>query len=200
MALINCPDCGTEISDTAPTCVKCGRPKPVSASKKRQTHPITWLVLLVIIVVVAYQFFISKETKQAINRAAANTGITITPWIDRAESGLEAQLMQPAQRTIFGKSVITSLHPIGTFHELSSHRIERHGNVLQLELTAAWKGGLLGTAYSTTVVWECNEKGHIKTVVTQDNGPFGFGQSNLDALDKWFRTEVWPIVDSNAGG
>lgn len=26
MALINCPDCGTEISDQAPRCGACGRP------------------------------------------------------------------------------------------------------------------------------------------------------------------------------
>lgn len=26
MALINCPDCGTEVSDAAPACPKCGRP------------------------------------------------------------------------------------------------------------------------------------------------------------------------------
>lgn len=26
MALINCPDCGTSVSDKAPTCVKCGCP------------------------------------------------------------------------------------------------------------------------------------------------------------------------------
>jgi hypothetical protein len=25
MALIQCPDCGKEISDTAPTCINCGR-------------------------------------------------------------------------------------------------------------------------------------------------------------------------------
>ena len=26
MPLIKCPDCGTEISDQAPTCLKCGKP------------------------------------------------------------------------------------------------------------------------------------------------------------------------------
>lgn len=26
MGLVKCPDCGTEISDVAETCVKCGRP------------------------------------------------------------------------------------------------------------------------------------------------------------------------------
>lgn len=35
MALINCPDCGKEVSDQAPTCPNCGRPikKEVSKSK-----------------------------------------------------------------------------------------------------------------------------------------------------------------------
>ena len=26
MALVTCPDCGKSVSDTAPTCVSCGRP------------------------------------------------------------------------------------------------------------------------------------------------------------------------------
>ncbi len=30
MGLIQCPDCGTEISDQAATCVKCGRPTPAA--------------------------------------------------------------------------------------------------------------------------------------------------------------------------
>lgn len=35
MALINCPDCGTEVSDAAPACPKCGRP---IAPPTPQTH------------------------------------------------------------------------------------------------------------------------------------------------------------------
>jgi hypothetical protein len=31
MALIKCPDCGNEMSDQAPACPKCGRPKQVAA-------------------------------------------------------------------------------------------------------------------------------------------------------------------------
>lgn len=29
MSMINCPDCGTEVSDRAPTCPKCGGPVAV---------------------------------------------------------------------------------------------------------------------------------------------------------------------------
>lgn len=28
MALVRCPDCGSEVSDAAPACVRCGRPAP----------------------------------------------------------------------------------------------------------------------------------------------------------------------------
>lgn len=28
MALVNCPDCGREVSDMAPACLHCGRPQP----------------------------------------------------------------------------------------------------------------------------------------------------------------------------
>jgi DNA-directed RNA polymerase subunit RPC12/RpoP len=30
MALINCPDCGTQISDAAEACIRCGRPVRLS--------------------------------------------------------------------------------------------------------------------------------------------------------------------------
>lgn len=205
MALIKCPDCETEVSDSAPVCVKCGRPfsqsksDPSPVTKKRRSNPVVSLTLFAIIVVIGYKYFIPKESKQAINLVAANAGITITPWIDRAESGLEVLLTKTDQQAVFGESIIGSLHPTGTFHELTSYRIGRRGNIMQLKLTAAWRGGVLGTAYSTTVVWECNEDGPIKVIVAEDNSPFGFAQENLDALDRWFRSEVWLIVNSNAG-
>jgi hypothetical protein len=48
MPLTKCPDCGTDVSDRAPTCPKCGAPRPADAppfafsSKGRKTHPATW--------------------------------------------------------------------------------------------------------------------------------------------------------------
>lgn len=35
MALIKCPDCGTEISDKAEDCVKCGRPTDKPDDEKK---------------------------------------------------------------------------------------------------------------------------------------------------------------------
>ena len=34
MALIECPDCKTQISDIAPSCPRCGRPMPMPDAKQ----------------------------------------------------------------------------------------------------------------------------------------------------------------------
>ncbi|MEW9623246.1 OB-fold protein [Rhodanobacter geophilus] len=73
MALIKCPDCGQEISDQAPSCIKCGRPllKTPSAPpeftvsrnkpqpKKKSTSLLGWIVVLVL-GWIAYEFIASS--------------------------------------------------------------------------------------------------------------------------------------------
>lgn len=48
MPLIPCPDCGTEVSDQAKACPKCGRP----ATPVRPTQPITYTPTAVVITIV----------------------------------------------------------------------------------------------------------------------------------------------------
>lgn len=54
MALINCPECGAQISDKALTCPNCGHPMTAS-QKKGNWHPmnIWWMSIAVIALVVA---------------------------------------------------------------------------------------------------------------------------------------------------
>lgn len=71
MALINCPDCGTEVSDIAPACLKCGRPLAVTISQpsptlnKRRTHPVTWLVLVAIVLGAVFTIWRSVNSDKA---------------------------------------------------------------------------------------------------------------------------------------
>jgi hypothetical protein len=52
MALINCEECGTEVSDRATACIKCGTPLnqevSILESKKVQTNHILHLLLSLI--------------------------------------------------------------------------------------------------------------------------------------------------------
>lgn len=64
MALIKCRECGKEISKTAKTCPNCG-----AKNKNRPTSPITWLVVIILIIsslgFICNVFFSSKTTSQS---------------------------------------------------------------------------------------------------------------------------------------
>ena len=64
MALVRCPDCGKEISDAAPSCIHCGRPRAAQivgdkvqtvelTAKRYKGQQLLGVILLVVAVVVA---------------------------------------------------------------------------------------------------------------------------------------------------
>ncbi len=76
MGLLICPDCGNAVSDQAPACPKCGRPR-VSAgataqapqfaapsAPKRTTHPITLVAVLALLAVVGWYSLNSYHQSQ----------------------------------------------------------------------------------------------------------------------------------------
>ncbi len=51
MALVKCPDCGTQISTEAPACPKCGRPRTAAPAGpvRKKTSTFTWVILGLIV-------------------------------------------------------------------------------------------------------------------------------------------------------
>jgi hypothetical protein len=76
MGLLNCPDCGNAVSDQAPACPKCGRPRASAGSTaqapqfatpptpKRTTHPITLVAALGLLAVVGWYSLNSYRQSQ----------------------------------------------------------------------------------------------------------------------------------------
>ena len=63
MPLVKCPDCGKEVSRTAPACPECGRPTPApiqdTARKVERvfTTTMAWLIFIVLVVALKRCFF-----------------------------------------------------------------------------------------------------------------------------------------------
>ncbi len=73
MGLLNCPDCGNAVSDQAPACPKCGRPRVAARAtaaqfaappQKRTTHPITLAIALALLAVVGWSSWNSYRKSQ----------------------------------------------------------------------------------------------------------------------------------------
>lgn len=77
MALIKCPECGKEISDTAKVCPHCGYKKPLKNPLNVffYTHPRILGVILAVIILGIFYWLVSKgifndkETREMFKRA-----------------------------------------------------------------------------------------------------------------------------------
>jgi zinc-ribbon domain len=212
MPLIRCFECGNEVSDRASSCPKCGAPVQhadavVAPAPKRSAFwdPKTnlkrlaiWSGVLALVGWFAYHFLLGREGRDAVNIVASKTvvGAEIIPWADRADSALRA-MMGGQSAQVIATSIRRITHPSGESERLTDFEVRKVSDGLSVRFNVAWNGGILGTAYSTVVIWELNEHQHVRAVVTQDNGPFGVDGENKQRLEEYFRTEVYPLLISN---
>lgn len=60
MALINCKECGKEISDTSKVCVHCGAKTKLATKSRKKTIIIVSIIILLIVLSIASIFIIKK--------------------------------------------------------------------------------------------------------------------------------------------
>lgn len=170
-------------------------------SKKKRTSPTRLIVALAVFVGIlafGYKFLLSSDSKFLVNRIASNSGLNVTPWIDRAQAALQAMVDQGQLETI-GKSSLAVIHPTGAYTRSKLLGIRKEGDDLVLEFQIDWKGGLLGTGYGTWVRWRSNKQGHVRAEIIQDNALMAAAEPNRRQLDEYFHTAVWPALSKNAG-
>lgn len=218
MALIVCGECRNEYSDKATACPKCGCPTPagmpttagqaapVPESKsggriKREVRGLVRAVVIILVLAVggwlALRFFGNKDIA---NNVASKLGVgkAVIPWEDRAESAIRL-MMQGESRQTVAASIIKVVHPSGQTPELESLDIEKENHQLAVSFKVTWKGGLVGTKYATTVQWTAWKGGHVGVMVVEDTAPMQATPEELKQLDEYFRSQVYPPVNENAG-
>ena len=100
MALVKCPDCGTEISTEATACPKCGRPHAAApaAPARRKTSMFTWVILgLIVFGVLSTVVSRCQQDREAQTQAAAEQArrAALTPQ-QRADE--DAKLAEEAKQ------------------------------------------------------------------------------------------------------
>lgn len=185
---------------------------PVSTSTK--TAPSTpastsswkWLVVLVLIVVLILggiwfaSKFGSRETRDAMNQLASQTGIgvQVIPWSEGAET-VARKFLELNEGTV-ANAIQAICHPTGKEPQLTKTSIAKLDDRIVVQLTVSWKGGFIGTPYQTTVTWEIGKAGHIAAKILADSAPFDVSRSSKETLDDYFRTKMYPAFYSGISG
>lgn len=204
MALTKCSACDGSVSSAAVSCPHCGHPLAGSSRTMKPTGPsslrrnIGALILLFLVGVFIYKGFLNQEQRDQVNTLASATGLPVVPWIDRAETA--------ARRTFdsrSGENIASSIqgitHPTGNSPTLQNMSISKIGDTLVVRFSVNWRGGLLGGHYTTIVEWKCTQTQNLGIEIISDNAAIGIAGNNMRKLERYFQTEVYPVLKSNAG-
>lgn len=204
-----CPLCREPVQVGAKKCPHCREYLDPAAAPKAEAPPkksssarsCIALLLLIVCVAVFWYLWAPRSNKDTVNRVLAQTGVTVTPWIDRADTAMRDMLAKPKNQSSIASSIAAQTHPSGNTPTLARWSVDKQGQTLSVTFDVGWKGGLIGTDYVIQVVWRCNEAGPIGATVTQDNAPVGAQDADSQRrLEEYFRTGVWPALFDNSGG
>jgi hypothetical protein len=161
-------------------------------------------VLVIALVVLGGIWFFHKlsgqEGKDSLGQFASQTGIgtQVIPWADRADTAARKLIERNKQKIAEAIQGIT--HPTGNNPALTGLSVSKLSDRVIVEMAVEWKGGILGTQYSTSVAWEIDKTNHISAKVIADSAALGVEARNKDALNEYFRTKVYPAFYADMGG
>jgi len=85
------------------------------------------------------------------------------------------------------------LHPSGNGAVLRNFDYVPDPNKLIFRFATSWRGAF-GTRYVTTVAWEIGPDGHHRAAVLSDTARIPIGRRNLQELNRYFATNLYPMV------
>ena len=136
MPLVNCPDCGNDISPSAPNCPHCGSPKSTVTPKKKETSP-----LLVLIVAVSLSFGVATLTNKLRPSSApvSSAPSVSTTQPETAKAGSESIPLPPDTKTCDGPLYAWVGGPTGADNPVCQNDIASARAALRREFSLAMR-------------------------------------------------------------
>jgi hypothetical protein len=148
--------------------------------------------------VLLYSCVLGQHAREDVAAASLGTPLGhVVPWLDRADAAAR-QVLSDSQQTI-ADSIKSITHPSAGSATMRDFAVRRVGDEISVRMSVDWKGGFLGTANRTVVVWEFDGSRHIRTALLEDSGALGVGDNNKQQLDEYFRSEIYPVVRARVG-
>lgn len=184
-------------------CERCGT--TLSGAFGALVRGLFLLLLLGTIGLAGLALAIGKVQQRSERGVGGTSGPAPTePWDRRAAAVMNRILEDPVQGQELATGILGITHPSGGSPTLllggASRASALTAGTLDVTIVVCWKGGLIGTDYTTFVKWQCNARGHISAAVSQDDAPIGQDNESAERLNSYFETVWWPTLLSNTGG
>lgn len=113
------------------------------------------------------------------------------PWLMRASHTLASIMNDTSSLNLIARDALESLHPLNNFEGAVDWSVREEGKILILTMRVAWEGKILQQVYHTDIEWRSSESGHIIAKVTGDNAKIQASDGKKEALNIYFRTQIW---------
>lgn len=122
--------------------------------------------------------------------AQPQPGMSAERWAQAAVSRLQQNMQNPNFAQMMANQIQAHTHPSGNSASMAQFLPGRAmgGNTrVVVTFTVNWRGGLVGSAYTTQVQWVFSQAGQESVTVTGDNAPTSVAESNKQQLANYFR-------------
>jgi hypothetical protein len=103
-----------------------------------------------------------------------------------------ARLRQMGDR--LAAAILSKLHPTGKAPVLKGVEARATPTGVAVLIATEWHGGIMGTAYTTLVRWEFNERRHIGAGLSKDTAAISASHDAIEGLNKFFESQLYPAV------
>jgi len=146
--------------------------------------------------VITYTFFLDQNKKDLVNVISTASGVEkAIPWEERALTISEVTINN--SKSVISESIIGVTHPSAKNANLEDFEASKNGTIIRVVFEISFEGGMTGKKYTQIGSWRFSEQQDFGYSILSDNAPFGVKQNNLDAINAYFKKEVYPVILGN---
>lgn len=176
--------------------IKAEQPVQIETKAEPKTNWVILFLVCLFLLVIGIQHYLSmsQNDRDQLNQVLASVGLI--PWSESARSAV--RITTEKSKNEIATSIINLTHPFGIKPKLDSYDVTSNGDVITVYYNCSFKGGFFETDYTLKLKWSFSKMQNFGVSIVKDDTMLGVMPQMMDELNRYFQTEIYPIVLGNA--